>query len=127
MLQYLTEETLRGLFVFTLLNQNVDDVIVLVNSTPKLTAFPLDRDDHRLIHKPRVPQSPLVFAKLVGIVRTELHAPLSNGFIRNDDPSLSQQIFDVSKAQREKLSVNRWYSHTAWPMISGWEAITTIA
>ncbi len=39
-LQHLTEEALRGLFVFTLLNQNVDDVIVLVNSTPEITAFP---------------------------------------------------------------------------------------
>ena len=47
--------------------------------------------------------SNVTYAKLVGIVRTELHAPLPNGFIRNDDPSLSQQIFDVSEAQREPM------------------------
>ena len=40
-LQHITEESLRGLFVFTFMNQNVDDVIVLVNSTPEITAFPL--------------------------------------------------------------------------------------
>ena len=32
--------------------------MVLVNSTPEITAFPFDRDDHRLIHKPRVPNRP---------------------------------------------------------------------
>ncbi len=48
-----------------------------------LPAFPLDRDDHRLIHKPPVPQSPLAFCET--------------------GSSLCQQILDVSKAQREPM------------------------
>lgn len=42
----------------------------------QITAFLLDRDDHRLIHKPRVPQSALTFAKLATIEAMACGAPV---------------------------------------------------
>ncbi len=66
--------------------------------------------------------SNVAYARLVGIVRTELHAPLPNGFTGNDDSSLSQQIFDVCKAQREPMVEPHGLADDL-----GWEAITTIA
>lgn len=73
-------------------------VNVLVTSTPEITALPLDCDNHRLIHKPRVSQSALAFVKRIGRVRTEFHALLSKGPVCNDDPSPSPQTFEVFKS-----------------------------
>jgi hypothetical protein len=38
-------------------------------------------------------------AQFIGIRLPEFEAPLPDGFIGDDDPSLSQKLFDITKAE----------------------------
>lgn len=121
-LHHLTEETKRCAFVLTLLNQNVDRVIVLIDCAPEIATFSSNRNDRRLIHEPGVTQLSLAFAKLVGVLGAELSTPLTNRLVRDDDASLCQQIFDVSETQGEAMV--RPHSVTNNPR---WVPVTTVA
>lgn len=41
--------------------------------------------------------------QFLSVVEAELLTPMANGFIRNDDASVGQKIFDIAKAQTETM------------------------
>ena len=102
MLQHLTKESRSGSTISTLANQNIDYVSILIDGTPQIEMLTSDFDAE-LIYMPDVAEPPLFAPQIAGIGRTELQTPISNCLVRNDDASLSKQLFDISKAQREPM------------------------
>ncbi len=68
---------------------------VLVDSTPQVLAFALNRHSH-LIEKPTVTTRAAPFPETPRVVQSERCAPLPNRFIRHDDIALCEKVFDVS-------------------------------
>jgi hypothetical protein len=82
------------------LQENVYHVSVLVDGTPEI--LPLTLDCHEeFIQVPDVAQATLPVPEYVGVFGTELSAPLSNGLIGDYDPTLCQQVLNISEAQAE--------------------------
>ena len=102
MLQHLTKESRSGSTISTLANQNIDHVSILIDSSPQIEVLTSDFDEE-LIYMPDVAEWPLLLPQIASIGRTELQTPISNCLVRNDDASLSKQLFDISKAQREPM------------------------
>jgi hypothetical protein len=84
-LEQLTEECLCGLLVPPALHQNVEDVPLLIDRTPEVMAFPVDRQEH-FIQVPLVAELGPSMPELIGIPLAELAAPLP------DSPGFSGKI-----------------------------------
>jgi hypothetical protein len=100
--QELSEEPSRRLLVATFLDKNVNHLTVLINCAPKVLESTADLHED-LVQMPNVTDSPIAPAKPSGIFSTELATPLANGFVGHENPSLSQEIFDVAQAEREAM------------------------
>ena len=100
--QDLTKEALSGSAISPLGDQNIDYVSILIDSSPQIEVLTSDFDEE-LIHMPDVAESPLLPPQIASIGRPELQTPISNCLVRNDDASLSKQVFDVAKAHREPM------------------------
>ena len=95
-LQYLAEKPFSSTFITPFLNKDIDHVIILIDGAPEIISNAIDRDEN-LIHKPHVAQSPLSFAKLTRVLRSEFKTPLPDRLIRNNKAALSQQILSITK------------------------------
>ena len=102
MLQHLTKEARSGSTISTFANQNIDHVSILIDGTPQIEVLTSDFDEE-LIYMPDVAEPPLLPPQIASIGWTELQTPIPNCLVRNTDASLSKQIFDISKAQREPM------------------------
>ena len=102
MLQHLTKESRSGSTISTLANQNIDYASILIDGTLQIEMLTSDFDEE-LIYMPDVAEPPLFAPQIASIGRTELQTPISNCLVRNTDASLSKQVFDISKAQREPM------------------------
>ena len=92
------KESPRRSPVSTRLDKNVDHVAVLIHRAPEILALTVDRHEH-LVQEPRISESTLSALQAPRVVRTELPAPLPSGFVRHDDSSFREQIFDIPEAQ----------------------------
>ena len=97
-LQELPKESPRRTPVPAGLDEDVDQVPVLVHGAPEILALTVDRDED-FVQKPRIAESALSALQPPGVVGAELPAPLPNAFVRHDDASRCQQIFDIAEAQ----------------------------
>jgi len=97
-LQECSKESPRRTPVPTRLDEEIDQVTVLVNRTPQVLALTVDRDED-FVQEPRSAESTLAALQLPGVIGAELHAPLSNGFVRHDDAPFGQQILGFLEAQ----------------------------
>jgi hypothetical protein len=88
-LQQLTEEAFSRTPIATRLDEDVDHVAILVNSTPEIVLLTPDVYEE-FIQVPRITQATLSPLEPTRILRTELPAPLSDGFVGNHDPPLCQ-------------------------------------
>ena len=102
MLQHLTKETRCCSTVSTLRNENIDYVSILIDSSPQIEVLTSDFDEE-FIDMPEIAEPTLFLPQLACIGRTKLQTPIPNCLLRNKDASLSKQILDVSKAQREPM------------------------
>jgi hypothetical protein len=102
-LQDLTEKAFGGPLVLTLLDNNIDYIIVLIHCTPQMAPVALSRDNRHFIHVPRIPKSSLPFAQLVRVSRTEFQAPLPDQFATNDDTTLGRHVFNIGKTQTKSM------------------------
>ena len=84
--------------VSTRLDENVDQVAVLIHRAPEILALTIDRHED-FVQEPRIAESTLPALQAPRVVRAELPAPLPNRFVRDDDASFRQQIFDIPEAQ----------------------------
>ncbi len=120
MFQYLAKEAFSGSFVSVAGDQNIQDIAILVNGSPKITAFAADGDEH-LIHVPDVTEAALWPPQSAGIRWSELPTPGSNGFVGYGDAPLSEKVLDVAKAQREPMVQPDGVADDF-----GWEAVASI-
>ena len=66
----------------------------------KLLTLNLHED---FINMPGVAQSAPLASNRAGVFRSELETPEADGLVGDDDPPFSQQILDISKAERETM------------------------
>ena len=100
--QGLTKEAFSGATISALGDQNIDYVSILIDGSPQIEVLALDGDEE-FIDMPEIAEPTLFLPQLACIGRTKLQTPIPNCLLRNKDASLSKQILDVSKAQREPM------------------------
>ena len=96
------EEPLGGVLIAARLQENINDIAVLIHGTPKILLLAVDSDEE-LVQIPSIAEATLSPFQFPNLVWTELLTPTSNRFIRDDDASLSQQIFNIAEAQTETV------------------------
>jgi len=102
MFQGPTKEAFGGSTISTFGNQHIYHVSILIDGPPQIAALTLDGDEE-FIDVPNVAEPPLLPPQISSIGRTEFLTPVSDRFIRNNDSSLREQVFYVSKAQGEPM------------------------
>jgi hypothetical protein len=96
----LAEERLcRGL-ISPPLHHDVQDVPLLIHGPPKILPPLIDGEEHR-IKVPFVAWLRPSVSELIGVLLAKCPAPLADSFIRHDDASCTEQLFDVSIAEAE--------------------------
>jgi hypothetical protein len=71
----------------------------LINGAPQVTPSTANHDDVDLVEVPHIASPILSFPELVRIQRTEVRAPLPDGFIGDNDAAFGEDFFDTAKAQ----------------------------
>jgi hypothetical protein len=84
----------------TALDQNIQDVAVLIDGPPEVVPCPIDGEED-FIEMPLITALGTPVSQLIGIRLPELQTPLTDGFIRDKDPTGEQQLFDIAIAQAE--------------------------
>src|SRR6266852_2386275 len=100
--QELTEKARRRPPVSARLHEDVDDVPVLVDSTPQVLPLPLNRDE-QLIQIPLVTEAPLTAPKPTRIVESKGLTPVPNRFVRDRDAPLREQVFHIAETETETM------------------------
>jgi hypothetical protein len=96
--EQLPEEFLRGLLVAAALHQDIQYMAVVIHGPPEIVPLTTNREKH-LIQVPLVTRSGAPPAELIGIGLPKLLAPLPNRFVRDEDATGEQQLFDIAIAQ----------------------------
>jgi hypothetical protein len=84
------------------LNEDVQSIAILIHSSPQILASALNRDED-LVEEPRVAKCSLSSLHRSGVRRAEFPAPLPDGLIGDDYPTLSEPILDITKAEAESM------------------------
>ena len=119
-LQDLAKEALSCSLVSAACDQDVEHIAVLVNRSPQIMAFAADGDEH-FVHVPDVTEPTLPSPQSAGVFGSKLAAPGSNGFVGYGDSTLSEQVLDIAKAQREPMVQPNGVADDF-----GWESVTPI-
>lgn len=90
-----SQKTLRRTLVASRLDENVDNVAVLIDGAPEIL-LPAADPYEDLVQVPRISEPRLATFRSGSVSRPELQAPTANGFIRDLDATLGQQIFDIT-------------------------------
>tara|TARA_B100001013_G_C24516324_1_gene405089 strand:- start:92 stop:442 length:351 start_codon:yes stop_codon:yes gene_type:complete len=96
------EEAFGGFAISPERHQNIDHVSILIHRSPQIVSLAPDRDKE-LVNMPDVAQASLLPAHTPSIVGAKLAAPSPNRLIGDGDPSLGEQVLDVSKAEGEAV------------------------
>ena len=100
--QQSAKEPLGCMLIAARLQQNIDDITVLIHGTPKILLLAVDSDEE-FVQIPGITEASLFLLKTSGIVGSEFPAPLSDGFVRNNDSAFGQKIFNITEAQTEAM------------------------
>src|SRR5262249_16213494 len=101
-LEQLTEKLLRRLFVASALHEDIEDVVVLVDSAPEVMALAINGQKD-LIQVPLVTWLGSSVLQLIGIRLPKLQTPLADGLVGHRDAALEQDFLHVAVAQREAI------------------------
>ena len=101
--QDLAKETLGGSLVSAACDQDIEDVTILINGSPTIMMLAADGDE-QLVHVPDVTSRPCR--------RRRVRAYAGPNFRHQDRMASGDTVMP-------RLRANRWYSQTAWLMISG--------
>src|SRR4030095_5487193 len=85
-LEQLAKELLRRVLIAPALNQDIEDVVVLVDSAPQGMPLPIDRQED-LVEVPLVPWLGASTLQLIGVVLPKLPTPLADGLMGHHDPT----------------------------------------
>jgi hypothetical protein len=94
------QECHRGLFVASLLDEDVQYEPVLIHHPPQPVSLPKDLQLH-LVDMPLVGRPRPASTELPGVGCAEPAAPEADGFVTDPNAALSEQLFDVTMAQVE--------------------------
>jgi hypothetical protein len=83
-LEQFPEESLRGLLVSSALEQNIQDVTVLIHSSPQVVALAMNRQKD-LIKMPFIPKARTPAPELVSVLLPKLATPFPDRFVRHHD------------------------------------------
>ena len=101
-LQHVAKEPLSSPLVSSLRHQNVENIAVLIHSSPQVELLSLDLHE-QLIDVPDVAQPALLLSDRAGVSWPELQTPETDCLVGDDDPSFGQQILNVTKAESEPM------------------------
>ena len=79
------------------LEQDVDHVAVLVDGAPEVLALPANGHEE-FVQVPSVAHGASAMAEAPRVGEAEGLAPLPDGFVRDEDATLREQVFDVTEA-----------------------------
>jgi hypothetical protein len=96
--KHTTQETLGGNLIAPLLDQDVQNDSVLVNSSPQPVAFATDLQRH-LVQMPLVASSHSASTQPSRESGAELGAPLADSLMADDDPTFREEILYVAEAE----------------------------
>jgi hypothetical protein len=100
--QQSAREPLGCTLIAARLQQNIDDITILIHGTPKILLLAVDSDE-KFVQIPGITEASLFTLKASGIVGSEFPAPLTDGFVRNNDSAFGQKIFHITEAQTEAM------------------------
>ncbi len=100
--QDFAKKTFGSSLVATSSHQDVENITVLINSSPQVDLPSVDLQE-QLIHVPDVAQSALLLSDRAGVSWPHFQTPQADCLIGDNDSSLGQQILDVSKAKCEAV------------------------
>jgi hypothetical protein len=90
--------------VAPLRHQNVENTAVLINGSPQVHLSSMDLDED-LIDEPDISQTTLFLFESLGVLCSGLQTRETNGFVRNNDATLCQQLLNIPKAESEAMVV----------------------
>ena len=99
-LEQLAEEPRGGMAIPTGLKQVVDDIPVLVNGAPEILALAANRHEE-FVQMPCVADRPGPMPKPPRVRQAEGLAPVPDGFVRDGDAAVWEEVFDVAEAEGE--------------------------
>jgi len=79
--QQSAKEPLGGTLIAARLQQNINDITILIDGTPKILLLAVDSDEE-FVQIPSITEASLFLLKTSGIVGSEFPAPLADGFFR---------------------------------------------
>jgi hypothetical protein len=94
------KKTFRGLLVALALNQDVEHIPILVDSSPQGMGFSMNFEKD-FIQVPCVATTRAPPSQCIGVRLPTFQAPLTDRFIRDHNPALCEQFFDITKTERE--------------------------
>jgi hypothetical protein len=94
----LAQELFRSRLIPAALYEDIKDVPVLIDGTPAIVACAVDPHKH-LVQGPCVPRSRTSASQLIGVLLPELQTPLTDRFIRHNDPTGEPELFDITLAE----------------------------
>ena len=98
--QHLAKEASSGSPVSVACEEDIEDIAILVNGSPKIMTFTADGDE-QLVHVPDVTEPTLSPPQSAGVLGSELTASGSNGFVGYGDATLGEKVLHIAKAQSE--------------------------
>jgi len=100
--QQSAKEPLGCTLIAARLQQNINNITILIDGTPKILLLAVDSDEE-FVQIPSITEAFLLLFKTSGIVRSEFPAPLADGFIRNNDSVFGRKIFNITEAQTKAM------------------------
>jgi hypothetical protein len=96
------EKCLRRLLMAPALPDDIENVVVLIDSPPQVIACTVEGQKH-LIEEPFVTRLGPTASELVGIVLSELLTPSATSFMRDDHAAFEQQFLNVAVTQVKSI------------------------
>ena len=100
--QQSAKESLGCILVASRLQQDLDDIAVLIHSTPEISLFAVNSHEE-FVQMPDIAEPTLFLLKTFCIVGPELPAPPPDGFVGNKDAAFREKILHVSEAHAEAM------------------------
>ena len=101
-LQHFAKEPFSSPHVPTTRHQDIQDVAVLIDSTPEIELLSLNLHED-FIDVPSIAQFALLSSDRLGIFRPKLQAPEPNCLVGDRDATLGEEILDITEAEREPM------------------------
>ena len=101
-LEQLAEEFLGCFLIAPALHQDIEDVVILIHSSPQIIALTI-YGQKDLVQVPLVTGPGPTAPQPVGIVLSELLTPSANGFVGHDDAAFHEDLLYVAVAQGETV------------------------